>query len=87
MITIKEVEPVNNTLRPYGIMGEFYQTFKGDVKHPLHSLPKKIEEEGETLPHSFYEANVTLISKPDWDNTHTHLLDARFLVKILLTAN
>ena len=53
-------------------MGEFYQTFKGDVKHALHSLPKKIEEEGETLPHSFYEANVTLISKPDWDNTHTH---------------
>jgi len=55
---------------------------------------KKIEEEGETLPHSFYEANVTLISKPDWDNTHTHLLDsifmdidARILVKILLTAN
>ena len=71
-------------------MGEFYQTLKGDIKHPLHSL----EEEGETLPHSFYEANVTLISKPDWDNTHTRLLDsifmdtdARILAKILLIVN
>ena len=32
---------------------------------------KKIAEEG-TLPNSLYKAAITLISKPDKDNTHTH---------------
>ena len=34
----------------------------------LLKLFQKIEEE-ETLPNSFYEATVTLILKPDKDNT------------------
>jgi hypothetical protein len=37
------------------------------------------------LPNSFYEGNMTLISKPDKDRTKTQLetMDAKFLNKIL----
>ena len=41
----------------------------------LLKLFQKIAEEG-TLPNSFYEATITLIPKPDKDNTQKRKLQA-----------
>jgi hypothetical protein len=73
-ITQNEIEvainslPKENSPRPNGFPAEIYQTFKDELISILLKLWHETEKEG-ILPNSFYEANITLIPKPDKDTS------------------
>ena len=73
-ITSTEIEAViknllkNKSSGADGFTGEFYWIFREELMPILLKFFQKITQEGK-LPNSLYEATITLIPKPDKDNT------------------
>ena len=78
-ITTTEIEagiknlPKNKSPGPDGFTGEFYQTFREETMPILLKVFQKLTKEG-TLPNSSYKATITLIPKPNKDNTQKRKL-------------
>ena len=96
-ITSTEIEavvkyfPQNKSPGPDSFTREFYQTLRERRVNTYSSKTlSKIAEEG-TIPNSFYKATMTMIPKPDKDNTKKENyrsislmnIDAKILSKIL----
>ena len=67
--TIIKNLPINKSSGPDGFTGEFYQKLTEELTPILLKLFQKIAEEGK-LSNLFYEANISLVPKPDKDATH-----------------
>jgi hypothetical protein len=87
-ITQKEIEaaikslPKKKSLGPDGVIAEFYLIFKEELIPTLLKLFHEIERE-RTLPNSFYEANITLISKPHKDTSIKENYRPIFLMNLI----
>ena len=86
-ITCTEIEaviknlPKNKSPGPDGFIGEFYQTLGEELMPILLKLFQKLQRM-EYFQTDFYEATVTLIPKPDKDNTKTENYRPISLMKI-----